>query len=95
MVVQCFLILCIYLTIVSYGYNWEIRNAIKNKRRFWRIHASGKLLEYGIKNEIYDIILNGEVIKNYLEDPYNPSCLILANGKMSQFMLSVHIMMKI
>jgi hypothetical protein len=55
----------------------KIRNAVKNKRRFWRIHASEKLLEYGIlRNEIYNIILNGEVIKDYPEDPHNPSCLI-------------------
>ena len=44
----------------------------------WRRHAIQRSLERSItEEEVVEILLNGEIIEEYPEDKYGPSCLIL------------------
>ena len=44
----------------------------------WRRHAIQRSIERSItEEEVVEILLNGEIIEEYPEDKYGPSCLIL------------------
>ena len=48
----------------------------------WRRHAIQRSIERSIaEEEVGEIPLNGEIIEEYPEDKYGPSCLILGRTK--------------
>lgn len=56
----------------------KIQNQIKNKNYRFTIHCLERMLERKItKEEIEQAIQNGEIIEEYPQDKYSPSCLIL------------------
>ena len=55
----------------------NIRKQVKAGDYRITIHAFERCIERNIApNEIKDVILAGEIIENYPEDKYGPSCLI-------------------
>ncbi|HPG41222.1 MAG TPA: DUF4258 domain-containing protein [bacterium] len=56
----------------------EIRNKISNDEFVFSKHATDQSVLRHIKvDEISQAILNGEIIEDYPDDKYGPSCLIL------------------
>lgn len=48
----------------------------------WRRHAIQRSIERSItEEEVVEILLNGEIIEEYPEDKYGPSCLILGRAQ--------------
>ena len=59
----------------------RIQRAIR-KEYYFTHHAVEKMLERGIdQNQIVEAIENGEIIEEYSEDKYGPTCLILGFTK--------------
>jgi len=60
----------------------QIRTRIVSGDYRFTIHALERQIERSIaREEIEEVILNGEIIENYPEDKYGPSCLILGLTK--------------
>ena len=60
----------------------NIREKILDGKYLFTIHATERSLERGIsRKEIEETILNGEIIEDYQEDKYSPSCLIYGKTK--------------
>ena len=56
----------------------EIRVAVENNQHRFTLHSLERMIERDIQpDEIKETILNGEIIENYPEDKYGPSCLVL------------------
>ena len=59
----------------------DIQLIIEQVRRgtyYWRQHAIQRSIERGIsEEEVVTALLNGEIIEEYPEDTYGPSCLVL------------------
>ncbi|KHE92336.1 hypothetical protein S225a_03100 [Candidatus Brocadiaceae bacterium S225] len=56
----------------------EIKSNVRDGKYRFTIHALERRIERDIsKNEVEDSILNGEIIEEYPQDKYLPSCLIL------------------
>ena len=56
-----------------------IKQALIKKRVRFRSHSAQMLIERNIsKNEVFQTILNGEIIEEYLKDRPFPSCLVFA-----------------
>ena len=54
------------------------KQAITNGNIFWRKHALEKMITRGIsREEIIEVMRNGEVIRQYFEDRPFPSALVL------------------
>jgi hypothetical protein len=54
-----------------------IQARVHTKEYYWRQHAIERSIERDIaEEEAAEAILNGEVIEEYLDDKYGPSCLI-------------------
>jgi len=54
-----------------------IQDKIKKKNYRFSDHAVKRMIERSInRNEVEEVILNGEIIEEYPEDKYSPSCLI-------------------
>jgi hypothetical protein len=59
-----------------------IQEQVSNGRYQWRRHAIQRSIERNIaEDEVVEILLNGEIIEEYPEDKYGPSCLILGRTK--------------
>ena len=55
----------------------SIRERVKEGNYRLTVHALERCLERDISpGEIKDVILSGEIIENYPDDKYGPSCLI-------------------
>jgi len=55
----------------------EIRNRIKNGDYRFSEHAVKRMIKRSIENfEIEEVLSNGEIIEEYPDDKYAPSCLI-------------------
>lgn len=55
-----------------------IRKHFKDRTYLLTIHASNRAVERNIlSHELEEAVLNGEVIEDYPNDKYGPSCLIL------------------
>lgn len=55
----------------------EIRRAFKGLRYEYSLHAVDQsILRHISRKEIEEAIENGEIIEDYLDDKYGPSCLI-------------------
>ncbi|MCP5047391.1 MAG: DUF4258 domain-containing protein [bacterium] len=56
----------------------HIRSKIRAGEYRFTVHSLERRIERSItKSEIEEAILNGEIIEDYPEDKYGPSCLIL------------------
>jgi len=59
----------------------DIQPIIEQVRRgiyYWRQHAIQRSIERGIRDEeVVEALLHGEIIEEYPEDKYGPSCLVL------------------
>ena len=55
-----------------------IQEQVSNGQYQWRRHAIQRSIERNIaEDEVVETLLNGEIIEEYPEDKYGPSCLIL------------------
>jgi hypothetical protein len=55
-----------------------IQEQVSKSAYQWRRHALQRSIERSIaEEEVVEILLNGEIIEEYPEDKYGPSCLIL------------------
>lgn len=55
----------------------EIRQTFKDRRYEYSLHAVDQsILRHILRREIEEAIENGEIIEDYPEDKYGPSCLI-------------------
>lgn len=55
----------------------KIRKAFRENRYEYSLHAVDQsILRYIIRKEILEAIENGEIIEDYPEDKFGPSCLI-------------------
>lgn len=55
----------------------KLRNAVKRRRIFWNKHSFERMLERNIsRSDVFEIILSGEIIREYKDDKPFPSSLI-------------------
>jgi hypothetical protein len=55
-----------------------ILDQVRSGMYYWRQHALQRSLERGIREEeVVQALLNGEIIEEYPDDKYGPSCLVL------------------
>ena len=63
----------------------DIQPIIEQVRRriyYWRQHTIQRSIERGIRDEeVVEALLNGEIIEEYPEDKYGPSCLVLGRTR--------------
>jgi len=60
----------------------DIRRRIENGNYSFTIHGFERCIERGIApEEVKYAIIHGEIIEEYPEDKYGPSCLILGKGR--------------
>jgi len=54
-----------------------IQDKIRKGQYYWRQHAIERSIERQVaEEEVAEVILSGEIIEEYSEDKYGPSCLI-------------------
>ena len=54
-----------------------IQDQVRKREYYWRQHAIERSIERGVaEEEVAEVILTGEIIEEYREDKYGPSCLI-------------------
>lgn len=59
-----------------------IQDRIRKGEYYWRQHAIERSIERGIaEEEVVESILSGEIIEEYPEDKYGPSCLIFGQTR--------------
>jgi len=59
-----------------------IQEKVRNRAYSWRQHAVERSIERVIAEEdVAEAILNGEIIEDYPEDKYGPSCLIFGRTR--------------
>jgi hypothetical protein len=59
-----------------------IQQKINNRQYHWRRHAIQRSIERRIsEQEVVEVLLSGDIIEEYPEDKYGPSCLILGRTK--------------
>jgi hypothetical protein len=67
-----------------------IKKHVKSSNYRYTIHGFERCVEREISpNEIEDVILSGEIIENYTDDKYGPTCLIYGKSKRGR-VLHVH-----
>jgi Domain of unknown function (DUF4258) len=55
-----------------------IMEQVRRGTYYWRQHAIQRSIERGIREEeVVEALLDGEIIEEYPEDKYGPSCLVL------------------
>jgi len=60
----------------------RIQDKVLKREYSWRQHAIERSIERKIAEEdIAEVILNGEIIEEYPEDKYGPSCLIFGRTR--------------
>ena len=70
----------------------KIREIVQGNQHRFTLHAVERIIERDIQpDEIKEAILNGEIIENYPEDKYGPSCLICGtcNNKILHIQCSI------
>ncbi len=54
-----------------------IQEQVRNGAYYWRKHAIRRSIERDVaEEEVVEVLLTGEIIEEYPEDKYGPSCLI-------------------
>jgi hypothetical protein len=62
-----------------------IQDKVRKSAYFWRQHAIERSIEREIAEEdIAEVILNGEIIEEYPQDKYGPSCLIFGRTRQAR-----------
>lgn len=60
----------------------DIREAFRLNRYEYSLHAVDQsILRHITRTEIHEVIANGEIIEDYPDDKYGPSCLICGYTK--------------
>ena len=60
----------------------SIQETLRRGVYYWRQHAIQRSIERAItEEEVVEAILNGEIVEEYPEDKYGPSCLILGRTR--------------
>ncbi len=60
----------------------KVRERILNGEYRFSDHAVKRMIQRSIgRHEVEEVVLNGEIIENYPEDKYSPSCLIYGETK--------------
>ena len=71
----------------------DIQKQVRQGNQRFTIHAFERIVERGISPEqVKDAIIRGEIIEDYPQDKYGPSCLIYGtagNGKILQVQCSL------
>lgn len=63
----------------------RIHSAVRAGDYLYTEHALRRMIERGIRrNEIEEAVLSSEVIEDYPEDKYGPSCLLLGFTRMNR-----------
>jgi hypothetical protein len=72
----------------------QIRTIIRNELYHFSDHAVKRMIQrFIVRHEIEEALLEGEIIENYPDDKYAPSCLIFGmtkNGKNLHVHLTCH-----
>lgn len=64
----------------------QFRATFREKAYLLTAHASDRAAQRGILSaEIEQVILGGEIIEDYPEDKYGPSCLIMGKRKPGKY----------
>ena len=59
-----------------------IQDKIREGQYYWRQHAIERSIERQVaEEEVAEVILSGEIIEEYSEDKYGPSCLIFGRTR--------------
>ncbi|MFB3122738.1 MAG: DUF4258 domain-containing protein [Candidatus Binatia bacterium] len=59
-----------------------IQDKIRKGQYYWRQHAIERSIERQVaEEEVAKVILSGEIIEEYSEDKYGPSCLIFGRTR--------------
>ena len=59
-----------------------IQDKIRKGQYYWRQHAIERSIERLVaEEEVAEVILSGEIIEEYSEDKYGPSCLIFGRTR--------------
>lgn len=59
-----------------------IQDKVRKGEYYWRQHAIERSIEREIAEEdVTEVIFNGEIIEEYPEDKYRPSCLIFGRTR--------------
>lgn len=59
-----------------------IQDKIRKGQYYWRQHAIERSIERQVaEEEVAEVILSGEIIEEYSEDKYGPSCLIFGRTR--------------
>ena len=59
-----------------------IQDKIRKGQYYWRQHAIERSIERQVaEEEVTEVILSGEIIEEYSEDKYGPSCLIFGRTR--------------
>ncbi len=59
-----------------------IQDKIRKGQYYWRQHAIERSIERQVAEvEVAEVILSGEIIEEYSEDKYGPSCLIFGRTR--------------
>ncbi len=59
-----------------------IQDKIRKGQYYWRQHAIERSIDRQVaEEEVAEVILSGEIIEEYSEDKYGPSCLIFGRTR--------------
>jgi len=59
-----------------------IQDKIRKGQYYWRQHAIERSIERQVaEEEVAEVILSGEIIEEYSDDKYGPSCLIFGQTR--------------
>jgi len=59
-----------------------VQDKVRKGEYYWRQHAIERSIEREIgEEEVTEVILKGEIIEEYPEDKYGPSCLIFGRTR--------------
>ena len=59
-----------------------IQDKIRKGQYYWRQHVIERSIERQVaEEEVAEVILSGEIIEEYSEDKYGPSCLIFGQTR--------------
>ena len=59
-----------------------IQDKIRKGQYYWRQHAIERSIERQVaEEEVAEVVLSGEIIEEYSEDKYGPSCLIFGRTR--------------
>ena len=71
---------------MPFDYN-KLKQIIINRQYLFTAHASSRAIQRNISStEIDEAVIDGQVIEDYPDDKYSPSCLIMGQTKDARFL---------